>query len=575
MKTSYLLLFLFTLLNVPTFSQTDQVLIWGSYYGVANSDSQSELVQDIAELSNGNFVILGRTDSESGLSTEGAHQTTGMGDNECFLACFNEDRERLWSTYFGGVGSERPTGGVMGMSDGSIVVAGTTSSASNISTTEAFQENIEAGFDYGFLSRFSESGELLWSTYLGPPDSDSLTYSTISDIVVLSNDDIVIVGHTFSPNFPVTDGAFQSEKAGSFDAFMCRFNDSGELVWSTFYGGPASDQLYSVEIDSQGNIIASGHTESVTGISTQGVHQTDYAGEGDLFIVKFTDTGSLLWGTYLGGAGEEFYSSNNIVLDEADNIYITGMTSSETSIATAGAHQMEIMSDIPINRNILIGKFSPSGEHIWGTYFGTSGNSGWPISRSLAILGGSLVLAGHTPPDGSIISGDPWQSTTNSASNFIASFTLEGEWEWGTYYGGEGGDSPYSIKSFSNGTLAIAGHTNSNNEIATPDAFQPQNNGNDGFFSFFEINFFTAIDDMANLVLKISPNPTTSHIRLHLPPEFAFRSDIRIYNSVGQSVAQIENFNSLEKLPMNYPPGVYVIEASNGDLVAREKVMVE
>src|SRR5690606_8668806 len=276
----------------------------------------------------------------------------------------------------------------------------------------------------------------------------------------------------------------QTVHAGSLDAFICRFNSNGELEWSSLYGGISSDRLYSVGVDSQGNIIAAGDTESESGISTQGVHQTEYAGERDLFMVKFTGTGSLLWGTYLGGEGEEFYSSNKIILDEEDNIYITGLSESITNIATDGAHQVEIMSDISINRNILIGKFSPSGEYIWGTYFGTARNSGWPISRSLSNHGGRLVLTGHTPPDGSIISGEPWQSTTNSPTNFIASFTLDGEWEWGTYYGGEGGDSPYSIKSFSNGTLAVVGHTNSNNGIATPDGFQPQNNGNDGFFSF-------------------------------------------------------------------------------------------
>ncbi len=73
----------------------------------------------------------------------------------------------------------------------------------------------------------------------------------------------------------------------------------------------------------------------------------------------------------------------------------------------------------------------------------------------------------------------------------------------------------------------------------------------------------------------VFPNPTTSYIYLQLPLEFAFRASLTIFNSVGQAVAQIENFNSLEALPMNYPPGLYVVEARNGDLVAREKVVVD
>jgi hypothetical protein len=75
--------------------------------------------------------------------------------------------------------------------------------------------------------------------------------------------------------------------------------------------------------------------------------------------------------------------------------------------------------------------------------------------------------------------------------------------------------------------------------------------------------------------IGIFPNPTTSHIRLQLPTEFAFRADIRIYNSVGQVVAQIENFNTHDPLPMNYPPGLYIVEARNTNKVARDKVVVE
>lgn len=555
-----------------THAQTDQELVWGSYYGVVNQGIQLELIQDIAELPNGNFVILGRTQSFSGMSTAGAHQTSGNGGFECFLACFNEDRERLWASYFGGSGAEEPHG-VEGMADGSFVICGSTNSASNIATTGAFQENIEDGYYNGFLSRFSGDGELLWSTYLGPPAGDSLAYSVIRDLVVTTNDDIVVVGQTYSPNFPVTENVVQPEYAGA-DAFISRFNSSGELVWSTFYGGPGLDQLSSVNVDSQGNIIGLGLTESEIGIATLGAHQTNYSGEGDMFVLKLTEAGNMIWSSYLGGDAEEDSNLGSVLTDSEDNIYISGLTESMSNIATPGAYQGDLLADESPYRNSMIGKFSPSGEYIWGSYFGSYG---FTISSSLAIHSGKLIVAGYTyPPESSVIAGEPWQSDAlNSSVNFLASFSLDGEKEWGTYYGGSGQDTPYSIKSFSDGTLAIAGYTNSDNGIETPDAFQPQNNGHDGFFSFFNINFGTGLSETENLALSVFPNPTTSHVRLQLPPEFAFQADIRIYNSVGQSISQIENFTSLNPLPMNHPPGLYVVEARNGNKVARSKVVVE
>lgn len=554
-------------------AQTDQELVWGSYYGVVNQDLQLELIQDITELPNGNFVILGRTQSISGLSTVGTHQANGSGGYECFLAFFNEDRERLWATYFGGSGADEPIG-VESMSDGSFVICGSTNSSFNIATSGAFQENIEEGYYNGFLSRFSNDGELLWSTYLGPPAGDSLAFTVISDIVVATNDDVVVVGHTYSPNFPVTENVIQSEYAGYVDAFISRFNNNGELIWSSFYGGPDPDKLSSVNVDSQGNIITLGITDSDSGIATQGAYQSDYEGESDLFLLKLTGAGELIWCTYLGGEDEELSYLQSLVVDDEDNIYLSGTTESTSNIATSDVHQDELLVEEFPYRNSMIGKFSPSGEYIWGTYFG---NYGYTMSKSMAIHSGKLIVAGHTyPPETTIIEGEPWQTDAlNSSVNFLASFTLDGEKEWGTYYGGDGQDTPHSIQSFSDGTLAIAGYTNSDNGIATPDAFQSQNNGSDGFFSFFNINFDTGFNETENRALSVFPNPTTSHIRLQLPPNFAFRAAVTVYNITGQMVGSNENFNSLDPLPMNYPLGLYVVEARSNGQVVRGKVVVE
>lgn len=85
----------------------------------------------------------------------------------------------------------------------------------------------------------------------------------------------------------------------------------------------------------------------------------------------------------------------------------------------------------------------------------------------------------------------------------------------------------------------------------------------------------SGIDEETSFEFDVFPNPTTSHIRLQLPREFAFQAGISVYNSVGQSVAHIENFNSLDPLPMNYPPGLYVVEARKGGKTVRGKVVVE
>lgn len=91
-----------------------------------------------------------------------------------------------------------------------------------------------------------------------------------------------------------------------------------------------------------------------------------------------------------------------------------------------------------------------------------------------------------------------------------------------------------------------------------------------------ELPLITSINENeSENIFMAFPNPATSHIRLQLPPEFAFQSQISVYNLAGQVVAQHENFNSSELLPLNHPPGLYIVEARNGNKVARGKVVVE
>ena len=100
MKINLFLIAVLGFSSIDSFSQTDQELLWGSYYGVPTPETQAgETVDDIAESINGSFAIVGQTESLSGLATGNAHQTVGNGSFECFLAYFNEDRERQWATY--------------------------------------------------------------------------------------------------------------------------------------------------------------------------------------------------------------------------------------------------------------------------------------------------------------------------------------------------------------------------------------------------------------------------------------------------------------------------------------------
>jgi len=553
-------------------AQTDQVLVWGSYYGVQNGPFEHDVVESITETADGGFVIYGQSLSPSGLATPGAYQSINMGMADCFIAKFDEDRQRIWSTYFGGTGYESPNRTIRTLSDGSIVISGATTSSSNIATPGAF-ETVNP-FLSGFLTRFSEEGWPMWSTYFGAGQSAEPGITQIYDLAVLPNDNIVTVGLTNASDLPVTGGAHQTDHAGNLDGFIATFDSSGELLWSTFFGGSEEDVIRSIQLDSNGNLIVLGTTTSESQIASEGAHQTINGGEKDLFLAKFSVDGTLIWSTYYGGENDEsVYNICNLTIDNLDNIYVLSRTNSLTGIATDGAHQTEPDNSGEWEGNTFLARFSPDGTLEWGSYFGHSEIAG----RSITMHSNNVVMVGATFSDSGVSSGNPWQANfpgTDELSVFISAFSSNGEPIWGTYYGGDGSDNPSNVVKFSNDLLAITGLTSSPNDITTSDGFQTQQFDIDGFFSFFEIDFSTSVVENELLPISIFPNPARESVRLNLPPHFAFQADIVVYNTVGQVVSQHTAFNSLQALPLNHPPGLYIVEARNGRQVARGKVIL-
>src|SRR4029079_4733095 len=117
-------------------------------------------------------------------------------------------------------------------------------------------------------------------------------------------------GYTYSPDFPVTTGAFDTSRAG-LDAFVTKFTpDGAALVYSTFLGGAGREQGQGIAVDVNGNAYVTGITESFDNPFTSayegfpvtaGAFQTK--GSYDAFVTKLNPKGTgLVYSTYLGGS---------------------------------------------------------------------------------------------------------------------------------------------------------------------------------------------------------------------------------------------------------------------------------
>ena len=382
---------------------------WSTYY---EGDYQSGIAS-LAIDNTGYLYIAGNTDSKSGIATTGAYQTSFGGFNgDAFLAKFTQNGVRIWATYYGGSGNDGADDVTIDKSGNVYITGITEGSPSGIATKGAYQTSYGSSQEDAFLAKFNQNGGILWATYFGGPGVDN-GYSVATDV----SGNVFIAGECESATGISTKGAYQTSYGGNDDGFLAKFDSTGKIQWSTYYGGGGAEDGADVAVDRSGNIFISGYTQSTTGISTKGAFQvspdpsiTNYP---DGFLAKFSNSGTLLWSTYYGGNGADYLGG--LTLDPIGNVYMSGSTSSTTNMATAGSYQPYYNGD----EDGLLVKFDNNGNRIWATYFGGKGQDG--IASVVLSRSSCIYIAGWSSSTSGIANSGGYQKIYGgSTDGFIA-----------------------------------------------------------------------------------------------------------------------------------------------------------
>jgi hypothetical protein len=363
--------------------------LWGTYFGGSAYERAYSVCTDMQN----NVYIAGYTGSNlnGGITTPGCHQPNFGGANEdAFIAKFDSDGARKWSTYYGGFDSDVASSCTIDVF-GDLYVAGSTSAnnGTSIATAGGFQ-TVRNGLIAAFLVKFNTSGQRLWGTYYGSADTQSTYgYGCASD----ASGNIYLCGRINQGGSTLaTSGSHQTTfGGGTSDGFLVKFNSVGVRLWATLYGGSAADQVLGCCTDIFNNVYITGFTSSSNAIAASG-HQSTYAGVEDGFLVKLDSTGQRQWATYYGG----IYSDRAYACfsDLFGNVYFSGSSTSPGSnvIATTGSQQTT--SGGGGNYDAYLVKFNANGQRQWGTFYGGSLNDfGMACARDDF---GNLYLAGYS-----------------------------------------------------------------------------------------------------------------------------------------------------------------------------------
>lgn len=368
-----------------------------------------------------------------------------------------------WATYYGGTGNSQ-IWGVTTDPDSNVYVTGFTSSYSAIATSGAFQTTHGGATMDVFIVKFNNKGVRQWGTYYGG-SGDDYSYGIDADSV----GNIYVTGYFRSTSSTLaTSGAYQTSfGGGNYDAYVLKFNKNGARQWATFYGGSGDESGRTLKVDNSGNIIVGGNTTSTSGMASSGAQQTSLSGGLDGFVVKFSASGSRLWGTYYGGTGDDYVIS--ITTDASNNVFVNGTTKSSSGIATSGTHQTSFAGG---NGDGFILKLNSSGVRQWATYYGGSGeDSSYGIALDAS---GNIFIGGHTySTSGMSTSGAHQTSNGGGVDAFLAKFNSSGILQWGTYLGGTAEDAGHGgVGVDRKGNVYLSGWTGSSSGIATSNGTQ-------------------------------------------------------------------------------------------------------
>lgn len=469
---------------------------------------------------------------------------TFPGIYDAIIVELNKSGSLVWSTYFGGTGTEVGQG-IAADASANVYVVGGQEGEFTISTiptyTVAGAYNSSQGT--AWIAKFNSSHAVVWATDIGSNNGATTVDDKLFGCDIDGNNDLYVTGDVQESGFPINgpNPIVGFVPNASANAVVAKIDGASlKIDWSTYYGGDGYDRGVSITANT-----------------------TDY------------------------------------------NTYITGNTTSpmySVSIPTSSccgypAIQPNIGGTGVIN-TLIAGFSMSSGSFVYGSYFGGNGTiqgAGITWFNGIYITGQSYDNGLPIPRWGNPIG--TWNETSISATQktaFVAFFPYAPtnyshhlSYNWGTYFGGSGTDNGQGIASPNQGLYVVGSTTSTNfpfvNSGSPTPWYQTANAGNsDAFISEFAYGPTTVgagVDDITSEdnELKVYPNPATYDVTVQM--NIANQQDVefKVYNLLGESVySTIVNEPTgtiTEPISVSsFPNGNYILEVHANGTVYHSKI---
>lgn len=300
-----------------------------------------------------------------------------------------------------------------------------------------------------------------------------------------------------------TTGDMSGKNAGQNDGFITKIDNSGKILWTRQFGTSADEDIQWSAIDKTGNIYITG--------STTGMLAGKNSGKEDLFVVKYSSDGQLLWSRQTGTDSTDV--GKGICTDSHGYLYITGQTKGKLGSVSYGKTDGFLIKMDSEGNQKFIQQFGSDADDFSNSVT-TAGN------RGIYVCGSTFGILGA--------------ESKGMMDVFTGLFSYEGKLLHFNQFGSDGFEIAMDIKTDSENNIYVGGSTSGNfgcQQIGEGDCFLTKLNSEGKIL--WTNQFGTHMHDG---IRSIAFNGNHRDIviisgLLNLPPAQAF---VRIYKGTGE-----------------------------------------
>ena len=293
-----------------------------------------ESARDIAQTADGGFIVLGETNSSDGDVVAGHG-----GTKDIWLLKLSAAGNIEWQKRYGGSGFDIGNH-IEIMSDGSYLIAGTTSSNDG-----DINGNHSTGtFTDAVLMKIAASGAMQWSKCFGGSKNDELL------------DFRIINGKIFTAGYANSIDGDIPPSQKNYDSWLLALDADGNKIFSKVYGGSQNDVAYTMTVGNDNSLTLAGYTTSNDG------DVSGAKGSQDFWALNPSLEGNINWQRVAGGTDAEY--ANTIITDKDGGYLLGGLSYSNDGDVTASKGEGDYW----------MVKLDAAGKMLWQRSFGGSGN---------------------------------------------------------------------------------------------------------------------------------------------------------------------------------------------------------